>query len=289
MSNPLKKGPEIKLSSMKPSALKAVRRIKVTGLPADIYYDLRTATCCRWRSCSSSRSSPSRSRSAAPAPRPEADVDGERAQPRRRAVRRPASRRAGRRGGARPARLPPAPRRARRPRILSSSSMRPTQSEDGRRERRRCEHRRSTPATFSTGSPSTGSPSTPESGGSSEPPTTGKLTYYSYAIDVRISAAARGTENATVRRNLPELTMLPSRETPAIVYMGVDQGRQEGPDDRLLRRTGDLRRRQMRARLRDLRAAGAGDRPARRPSSTAAPAAPTRSNSSRSTWSNPRT
>ena len=50
-----------------------------------------------------------------------------------------------------------------------------------------------------------------------------KLTYYSYAIDVRISAAASepgGEKKVTVRRNLPELTMLPSRETPAIVYMG---------------------------------------------------------------------
>jgi hypothetical protein len=45
------------------------------------------------------------------------------------------------------------------------------------------------------------------------------LTYYSYAIDVRISGGAEGSK-PRVRRNLPELTMLPSRETPAIVYMG---------------------------------------------------------------------
>lgn len=56
----------------------------------------------------------------------------------------------------------------------------------------------------------------PSSGGS---PTQSKLTYYSYAIDVRISGGADG-KKATVRKNLPELTMLPSRETPAIVYMG---------------------------------------------------------------------
>jgi hypothetical protein len=65
-----------------------------------------------------------------------------------------------------------------------------------------------------------------ESGGG-EPPTTTtphqELTYYSYAIDVRISGggSGEGSEKATVRRNLPELTMLPSRETPAVVYMGA--------------------------------------------------------------------
>jgi hypothetical protein len=64
-------------------------------------------------------------------------------------------------------------------------------------------------------------PSTPESGGS---PGNGhgKLTYYSYAIDVRVSTGStkEGGKKVTVRKNLPELTMLPSRETPAIVYMG---------------------------------------------------------------------
>lgn len=64
-----------------------------------------------------------------------------------------------------------------------------------------------------------------ETGGS---PVPGELTYFSYAIDVRVTAggsrdggASDGAKGeATVRRNLPELTMLPSRETPAIVYMG---------------------------------------------------------------------
>ncbi len=80
------------------------------------------------------------------------------------------------------------------------------------------------------------SPSTPSPGGteSSEsrssyapPPEPGEeggpdgeLTYYSYAIDVRVSGGAKGGK-ATVRRGLPTLTMLPSRETPAIVYMGA--------------------------------------------------------------------
>lgn len=55
----------------------------------------------------------------------------------------------------------------------------------------------------------------------------GELTYFSYAIDVRVvtggsseSGADDGDREATVRRNLPTLTMLPSRKTPAIVYMG---------------------------------------------------------------------
>jgi hypothetical protein len=64
----------------------------------------------------------------------------------------------------------------------------------------------------------------PEESGEPGP---GKLTYYSYAIDVRVAAggsqngaAQEDTGKATVRRNLPELTMLPSRDTPAAVYMG---------------------------------------------------------------------
>lgn len=81
-----------------------------------------------------------------------------------------------------------------------------------------------------------------------------KLTYYSYAIDVRVTTGAaknqgesegeeeggarqsaagniRSTANGahssakagrhtSVRRKLPELTMLPSRKTPAVIYMG---------------------------------------------------------------------
>jgi hypothetical protein len=47
------------------------------------------------------------------------------------------------------------------------------------------------------------------------------LKYFSFAIDVRITGGGQeGPRKSTVRRNLPELTMLPSRATPAIVYMG---------------------------------------------------------------------
>lgn len=66
----------------------------------------------------------------------------------------------------------------------------------------------------------------PETGG--EPvPGPGKLTYFSYAIDVRVvtggnqnSSTQRPAGEPDVRHNLPELTMLPSRKAPAAVYMG---------------------------------------------------------------------
>jgi hypothetical protein len=68
--------------------------------------------------------------------------------------------------------------------------------------------------------PSSSSPS--ETGGEPGP---GELTYFSYAIDVRVVPGGSQNGNsdggeAQVRRNLPELTMLPSRETPAAIYMG---------------------------------------------------------------------
>lgn len=92
--------------------------------------------------------------------------------------------------------------------------------------------------------PAKGSPS-PSSSSPSEPETEtrtshSRLTYYSYAIDVRVSTS--GPHNGgqsqpvtastpkspsthpprrwTTRHNLPELTMLPSRKTPAVIYMG---------------------------------------------------------------------
>jgi hypothetical protein len=91
-----------------------------------------------------------------------------------------------------------------------------------------------------TTSPTTGSTGTETGSGTEEPATaTGRLRYYSYAIDVRVSTGGSqagesqsgpaSTPKApttdpprkwTNRHNLPELTMLPSRDTPAIVYMG---------------------------------------------------------------------
>jgi hypothetical protein len=72
------------------------------------------------------------------------------------------------------------------------------------------------------------SSTTPSEGGAEPTPGPGNLTYYSYAIDARIvtgSTQENDSSNdpsgqSTVRRNLPELTMLPSRDTPAAIYMG---------------------------------------------------------------------
>lgn len=75
----------------------------------------------------------------------------------------------------------------------------------------------------------------PNPGGESPPeetsPDSPNLTWFSYAIDVRVvslgeagssaSTSAANDSNVTVRRNLPELTVLPSREAPAAIYMGV--------------------------------------------------------------------
>jgi hypothetical protein len=61
-----------------------------------------------------------------------------------------------------------------------------------------------------------------ESGG--EPPEEG-LKYYSWAIDVRVApvSSGKGKEKpqATVRHNLPDMTMLPSRDVPALTFIGV--------------------------------------------------------------------
>lgn len=53
-------------------------------------------------------------------------------------------------------------------------------------------------------------------------PNPDQLKYFSYAIDARIVPVSEsgGGGEPQVRRNLPELTMLPSRQTPAVIYMG---------------------------------------------------------------------
>ena len=64
-----------------------------------------------------------------------------------------------------------------------------------------------------------------------EPGSADNITYYSFAIDVRVTpVASNGVPSKaepTVRRNLPELTMLPGRETPAVVFMGVTKDREK--------------------------------------------------------------
>lgn len=75
-------------------------------------------------------------------------------------------------------------------------------------------------------------PSAPEStggggldDGGSEPSSDSELTYYSFSIDVRVvpvsSSPGEKKPKPSVRRNLPALTMLPSRKTPALTFMTV--------------------------------------------------------------------
>jgi hypothetical protein len=68
------------------------------------------------------------------------------------------------------------------------------------------------------------------SSGNGEPSEGEQLRYYSFAIDVRIVPTGSGSgasgskaKKATVRRKLPELTMLPSRSEPALTFMDVSK------------------------------------------------------------------
>jgi hypothetical protein len=66
---------------------------------------------------------------------------------------------------------------------------------------------------------------TPSEGGSDEPPEEGQLKYYSWAIDVRVAPVSSGDgkdkPEASVRHDLPDMTMLPSRDVPALTFIGV--------------------------------------------------------------------
>lgn len=77
------------------------------------------------------------------------------------------------------------------------------------------------------GSPGEGSPSpAPEEGvpGGDEPPAGGHLQYYSFAIDVRITpVSSKKKEKSTTRHNQPGMTMLPSRKVPALTFVGVSK------------------------------------------------------------------
>jgi hypothetical protein len=89
----------------------------------------------------------------------------------------------------------------------------------------------------STTSPesSTSSPETSAPGSTAEPPSdepspdSPGITWFSYAMDVRVvslgeagaSEGGANESNTSVRHNLPELTVLPSRDAPAAIYMGV--------------------------------------------------------------------
>jgi hypothetical protein len=72
--------------------------------------------------------------------------------------------------------------------------------------------------------PTEGAPAEPTSGGSE----TSEAKYASNSIDVRIvsvptdgASESSGKTKPRVRRNVPELTMLPSRDTPAATFMGT--------------------------------------------------------------------
>jgi hypothetical protein len=80
-------------------------------------------------------------------------------------------------------------------------------------------------------SPETSAPSLTEEPPPAEPsPASPDITWFSYAMDVRVvslgeaggsSQNGANESNTSVRRNLPELTVLPSRDAPAAIYMGV--------------------------------------------------------------------
>ncbi len=66
-----------------------------------------------------------------------------------------------------------------------------------------------------------------ESGGGTPTETTThtKVTYFTYAIDVKVTPLSAGNgkpskADPTVRHDLPPLVMLPSRDTPALTYIG---------------------------------------------------------------------
>lgn len=64
----------------------------------------------------------------------------------------------------------------------------------------------------------------PSEKGGGEPPENGQLKYYSWAIDVRVTPVPSEKEKKpepSVRNNLPDMTMLPSRSVPALTFIGV--------------------------------------------------------------------
>jgi hypothetical protein len=77
------------------------------------------------------------------------------------------------------------------------------------------------PEEISTGGEGGHSAAPPE--GNGEPPSGGQLKYYSWTIDVRVAPVSSGKDKpeASVRHDLPEMTMLPSRSVPALTFVGV--------------------------------------------------------------------
>ncbi len=85
----------------------------------------------------------------------------------------------------------------------------------------------SSPPETTSSNPTETSPGTTPSEGNGEPSSGAHLRYYSFAIDVRIvpvpSGASTSKAEPSVRHNLPELTMLPSRKEPALTFMDVSK------------------------------------------------------------------
>jgi hypothetical protein len=80
----------------------------------------------------------------------------------------------------------------------------------------------STPTTVETGDEGSGGGTAPYSSPDSNK---SKVTFFSYAIDIRIVPVSAGNgqpsqAEPSVRRDLPPLVMLPSRDTPALTYVG---------------------------------------------------------------------
>lgn len=75
----------------------------------------------------------------------------------------------------------------------------------------------------STGTSTEPTETTAPGEGNGEPPEGGHLQYYSFAIDVRVVPVTNSKKKpqASVRHNLPEMTMLPSRSVPALTFIGV--------------------------------------------------------------------
>lgn len=77
--------------------------------------------------------------------------------------------------------------------------------------------------------------SSPESGagggGGAPPQVTQTRVFYSWAIDARVvpvsSNGKPSDAKPTVRRNLPELSMLPGRDTPAVIFIGPSSDRKK--------------------------------------------------------------
>jgi hypothetical protein len=76
-----------------------------------------------------------------------------------------------------------------------------------------------------TTEPSETTTTAPGEEGGGEPPEGGRLQYYSWAIDARVvpvsSGKGKDKPEASVRHDLPDMTMLPSRDVPALTFIGV--------------------------------------------------------------------